>query len=224
MFGEYYEYYNTKSSREEGISEIQGGVPMDKIISISAIISFVLFMTIAHFVYHDMEIVGEDYLLTNMGDLNVLEPFSVIGTELVIGIATIALILFLWWVKKDYAGIITVVVLVAGSNVLNKAIKGWMERERPSFPHGEEGFSFPSGHAMVGIVFLLVIAYFISKEISTMGLKVTIFTLAVILSLLAGFSRVAEQAHYPSDVAAGFLLGYSFFVLCIFLYEKRPAK
>ena len=197
---------------------------MNKTLSISAIISFVLFMTIAHFVYHDMEIFGEDYLLTNIGDLNVLEPFSVIGTELVIGIATIALILFLWWVKKDYAGIITVVVLVAGSNVLNKAIKGWMERERPPFSHGEEGFSFPSGHAMVGIVFLLVIAYFISKEISTMGVKVTIFTLAVILSLLAGFSRVAEQAHYPTDVAAGFLLGYSFFVLCIFLYEKRPAK
>ncbi|OXS55169.1 phosphatase PAP2 family protein [Bacillus sp. DSM 27956] len=198
--------------------------PMNKTLSISAIISFVLFMTIAHFVYHDMEIFGEDYLLTNMGDMNVLEPFSVIGTELVIGIATIALILFLWWVKKDYAGIITVVVLVAGSNVLNKAIKGWMERERPPFSHGEEGFSFPSGHAMVGIVFLLVIAYFISKEISTMGMKITIFTLAVILSLLAGFSRVAEQAHYPTDVAAGFLLGYSFFVLCIFLYEKRPAK
>ncbi|PRX68893.1 phosphatase PAP2 family protein [Rossellomorea vietnamensis] len=197
---------------------------MNKTLSISAIISFVLFMTIAHFVYHDMEIFGEDYLLTNMGDMNVLEPFSVIGTELVIGIATIALILFLWWVKKDYAGIITVVVLVAGSNVLNKAIKGWMERERPPFSHGEEGFSFPSGHAMVGIVFLLVIAYFISKEISTMGMKITIFTLAVILSLLAGFSRVAEQAHYPTDVAAGFLLGYSFFVLCIFLYEKRPAK
>ncbi|MCA0149068.1 phosphatase PAP2 family protein [Rossellomorea vietnamensis] len=196
---------------------------MNKTLSISAIISFVLFMTIAHFVYHDMEIFGEDYLLTNMGDMNVLEPFSVIGTELVIGIATIALILFLWWVKKDYAGIITVVVLVAGSNVLNKAIKGWMERERPPFSHGEEGFSFPSGHAMVGIVFLLVIAYFLSKEISTMGMKVTIFTLAVILSLLAGFSRVAEQAHYPTDVAAGFLLGYSFFVLCIFLYEKRPA-
>ncbi|WP_156030153.1 phosphatase PAP2 family protein [Rossellomorea vietnamensis] len=197
---------------------------MNKTLSISAIISFVLFMTIAHFVYHDMEIFGEDYLLTNMGDMNVLEPFSVIGTELVIGIATIALILFLWWVKKDYAGIITVVVLVAGSNVLNKAIKGWMERERPPFSHGEEGFSFPSGHAMVGIVFLLVIAYFISKEISTMGMKITIFTLAVILSLLAGFSRVAEQAHYPTDVAAGFLLGYSFFVLCIFLYEQRPAK
>ncbi|CAN7473369.1 phosphatase PAP2 family protein [Rossellomorea sp. LjRoot5] len=197
---------------------------MNKILSITAIISFVLFMTIAHFVYHDLEVFGEDYLLTNMGDLNVLELFSVIGTELVIGIATIVLILFLWWIKKDYAGIITVVVLVAGSNVLNKAIKGLMERERPPFSHGEEGFSFPSGHAMVGLVFLLVIAYFISKEISSLGIKVMIFTLAVILSLLTGFSRVAEQAHYPTDVAAGFLLGYSFFVLCIFLYEKRPAK
>ncbi|MGG4167107.1 phosphatase PAP2 family protein [Rossellomorea vietnamensis] len=197
---------------------------MNKILSITAIISFVLFMTIAHFVYHDMEIFGEDYLLTKMNDLHFLKLFSVIGTEPVIGIVTITLILFLWWVKKDYPGIITVVVLVAGSNVLNKAIKGLMKRERPPFSHGEEGFSFPSGHAMVGLVFLLVLAYFVSKEISSLGIKVAIFTMAVLLSLLTGFSRVAEQAHYPTDVAAGFLLGYSFFVLCIFLYEKRPAK
>lgn len=197
---------------------------MKKFHYVTAIISFVLFMTIAHFVYHEMDMLGEDYLLTSMSNLHFMEMFSVIGTQLVIGIATIALILFLWWVKKDYVGIITVVVLVAGSNVLNKAIKGLMERERPPFSHGEEGFSFPSGHAMVGLVFLLVIAYFISKEISSTGLKITLFTLAILLSLLAGFSRVAEQAHYPSDVAAGFLLGYALFVLCIFLYEKRPIK
>jgi undecaprenyl-diphosphatase len=197
---------------------------MKKIHYVTAIISFVLFMAIAHFVYHEMEIFGEDYLLTNMSNLYFMEMFSVIGTELVIGIVSITLILYLWWVKKDFVGIITVVVLVAGSNVLNKVIKGLMERERPPFSHGEEGFSFPSGHAMVGLAFLLVLAYFISKELSSTGMKITIFTLAVFISLLTGFSRVVEQAHYPSDVAAGFLLGYSFFVLCIFLYEKRPGK
>ncbi|WP_226676874.1 phosphatase PAP2 family protein [Rossellomorea aquimaris] len=195
---------------------------MKKIHYITAIISFVLFMTIAHFVYHEMDIIGEEYLLTNMNKLHFLKLFSVIGTEMVIGIGSIALILFLWWVKKDFVGIITVVVLVAGSNVLNKLIKGLMGRERPPFSHGEEGFSFPSGHAMVGLVFLLVIAYFISKELSSVGMKISTFTIAVLISLLTGFSRVVEQAHYPSDVAAGFLLGYSFFVLCIFLYEKRP--
>ncbi|MBN8192551.1 phosphatase PAP2 family protein [Bacillus sp. NTK074B] len=197
---------------------------MKKIHYITAIISFVLFMTIAHFVYHEMDIIGEEYLLTNMNNLHFLKQFSVIGTEVMIGIGSIAIILYLWWVKKDFVGIITVVVLVAGSNVLNKLIKGLMERERPPLSHGEEGFSFPSGHAMVGLVFLLVIAYFISKELSSAGMKITLFTIAVILSLLAGFSRVVEQAHYPSDVAAGFLLGYSLFVLCIFLYEKRPGK
>ncbi|PFA62565.1 phosphatase PAP2 family protein [Bacillus sp. AFS015802] len=197
---------------------------MKKILYITAFISFALFMAIAHFVYHGMEIFGEEYLLSNMSSFHFMEMFSVIGTEVVIGIASIALILYLWWVKKDFVGIITVVVLVAGSNVLNKTIKGLMERERPPFSHGEEGFSFPSGHAMVGLVFLLVIAYFITKEMSSIGVKITIFTLAIILSLLTGISRVVEQAHYPSDVAAGFLLGYSFFVLCIFLYEKRPQK
>ncbi|MGG1632188.1 phosphatase PAP2 family protein [Rossellomorea sp. NRS-1567] len=197
---------------------------MKKFQYITAIISFVLFMTIAHFVFYEMEILGEDYLLSNMSNLHFIELFSVIGTELVIGIASIALILYLWWAKKDFIGIITVVVLVAGSNVLNKAIKGLMERERPPFSHGEEGFSFPSGHAMVGLVFLLVIAYFISREISSTGMKVTLFILAIILSLLTGISRIVEQAHYPSDVAAGYLLGYAFFVLCIFLYEKRPKQ
>jgi undecaprenyl-diphosphatase len=196
-------------------------ISMNKILYTTAIISFMLFMTIAHFVYHGLEIFGEEYLLKNLNSLHFMEIFSVIGTEIVIGVASIILILFLWWVKKDYEGIITVVVLVAGSNILNKAVKGLMERERPPFPHGEEGFSFPSGHAMVGLVFLLVAAYFISKEVSSIGKRITVFTLAVILSLLTGFSRVVEQAHYPSDIAAGFLLGYSFFVLCIFLYEKR---
>lgn len=197
---------------------------MKKFQYIMAIISFVLFMTIAHFVFYEMEILGDEYLLSSMSNLHLIELFSVIGTELVIGIASIALILYLWWAKKDFVGIITVVVLVAGSNVLNKTIKGLMERDRPPFSHGEEGFSFPSGHAMVGLVFLLVTAYFISREISSTVMKVGLFILAFTLSLLTGLSRIVEQAHYPSDVAAGYLLGYSYFVLCIFLYEKRQKQ
>ncbi|BCB02940.1 phosphatase PAP2 family protein [Bacillus sp. KH172YL63] len=194
---------------------------MKKIHYITAIISFLLFMSIAHFVFYGMEIFGENYLMTNMKDLHFLVPFSVIGTEIVIGIASVALILYLWWGKKDYVGILTVVVLVAGSNVLNKLIKSLMKRERPTFAHIEEGFSFPSGHAMVGLVFLLVIAYFISKECASVRIKAAVYTSAVLLALLTGFSRITQGAHYPSDVAAGFLLGYAYFVLCIFLYEKR---
>jgi undecaprenyl-diphosphatase len=188
---------------------------------IAGIISFILFLTVAHFVYHELPIPWETYLLENLTQLHFISIFSVVGTELVIGGGTILLILYLWWVKKAFTAILTVVVAVAGSNVLNKAIKGMMGRDRPPFPHGEEGLSFPSGHAMVGIVFLLTASYFISREISSVKMKWGIFTFASVIALLTGLSRVVEQAHYPSDVLGGFLIGYSIFVLTTLLYEKR---
>jgi undecaprenyl-diphosphatase len=195
---------------------------MKKPFYISGILSFVLFMTIAHFVFHELSMPWDPYLLERLGHLHFIEIFSVVGTELVIGGGSILLILYLWWMKKDFAGILTVVVAVAGSNVLNKVIKNLMERDRPPFLHGEDGFSFPSGHAMVGIVFLLTAAYFISKEVSSIKLKWGIYTLALLIGFLTGLSRVVEQAHFPSDVLAGFLVGFSIFTLTTFLYEKRP--
>jgi undecaprenyl-diphosphatase len=140
----------------------------------------------------------------------------------VIGGGSILLILYLWRVKKDFAGILTVVVAVAGSNVLNKVIKNLMERERPAAALEEDGFSFPSGHAMVGMVFYLTAAYYLSREFSSVKVKWGICILALLITVLTGMSRIVEQAHYPSDVLAGFLIGYSIFTLTTFLYEKRP--
>ncbi|MGR3763445.1 phosphatase PAP2 family protein [Rossellomorea sp. NS-SX7] len=195
---------------------------MKKTYYILGIISFILFMAIAHFVYHKLSMPWDPYLLEKMNHLHFIKVFSVVGTELVIGGGSILLILYLWWVKKDFPGILTVVVAVAGSNVLNKTIKNLMERDRPPFPHGEDGFSFPSGHAMVGIVFLLTAAYFISREFSSVKVKWSLYILALVIVFLTGLSRVVEQVHYPSDVLAGFLIGYSIFTLTTFLYEKRP--
>ncbi|MEG9296259.1 phosphatase PAP2 family protein [Mangrovibacillus sp. Mu-81] len=195
---------------------------MKKLFYISGIISFILFMTLAHFVYHELSIPWDPYLLENLTRLQFVKIFSVVGTEMVIGIGTILLILYLWWVKKDFAGILTVVVAVAGSNVLNKGIKNLMERERPPYLHGEDGFSFPSGHAMVGIVFLLTAAYFLSREFSSMKVKWGLYIVALIFAVLTGMSRIVEQVHYPSDILAGFLIGYSLYTLTTFLYEKRP--
>lgn len=197
---------------------------MKKGFYITGIITFILFMTIAHFVYYDLSIPWDPYLLKNMNHMRFIKIFSVMGTELAIGGGAILLILYLWWAKKDFPGILTVVVAVAGSNVLNKSIKNLMERDRPPFPHGEESFSFPSGHAMVGIVFLLTASYFISREFSSIKVKWGIYILASATAFLGGMSRVVEQAHYPSDVLAGFLIGYSIFTLTTFLYEKNPYK
>lgn len=44
---------------------------------------------------------------------------------------------------------------------------------------------------------------------------------AVIL-VLVGFSRVALNVHYPSDVVAGWALGYLYVLLCLAVFRPKP--
>ncbi len=195
---------------------------MNRVIYFSGIVSFILFLYVFFLVHTNRVETFDEVLFGWFEPATAIVPFTVIGTELVIGITSILLILFLWWKKKDYVGILTVVVAVGGGNVMNQWLKGFEERPRPPFLHGEDGYSFPSGHAMVGLIFLLVVAYYLSKEFKNHHIKIAFYLGATLLALLTGLSRIVEKAHFPSDVLAGFLIGYAFFVLCLFLYEKAP--
>jgi undecaprenyl-diphosphatase len=95
------------------------------------------------------------------------------------------------------------------------------DRERPDFPHGLETFSFPSGHAMVGLLYLFTVAYFINEHLSSRGGKWLVWTAATILAAGIGLSRVAGGEHYFSDVIAGWCAGYSWFVAIAVWYEMR---
>jgi undecaprenyl-diphosphatase len=192
---------------------------MKKVQYVFASFAFILFLFIFTSVYQNGTVRGDSTFFPLFENMMFLKPFSIIGTELVIGTISILLMFYLWLRKKDYLGVLTVVVAVAGSNVINKLLKSTVERERPPFSHGEDGFSFPSGHAMVGLVFLLLLVYFISKEVQSTKIKLIFYSGGVLLALFTGMSRVVEKAHYFSDVLAGFLLGYAYFTLCIVLYE-----
>lgn len=93
---------------------------------------------------------------------------------------------------------------------LNIVIKGLIERERPAGPWliEETGFSFPSGHAMVSILFYGLIGYLVWINVRR-GWKaawlVPVLTVALILCI--GLSRIYLGVHYPSDVLAGFAAG-----------------
>jgi undecaprenyl-diphosphatase len=58
---------------------------MKKTFYISGILSFVLFMTIDHFVFHEISMPWGPYLVEGLDHLHFIEIFSVVGTELVIG-------------------------------------------------------------------------------------------------------------------------------------------
>lgn len=81
--------------------------------------------------------------------------------------------------------------------------------------------SFPSGHALgvtVGVLALLTVAWpFIAKP-----LRAPLVVVGAALIFTVGFSRVLLNVHHPSDVIAGWALGFLYYLLCMRLVPPRP--
>ncbi|HEX9895460.1 MAG TPA: phosphatase PAP2 family protein [Gemmatimonadales bacterium] len=141
-------------------------------------------------------------------------------------VITIALVMCAFlWVQRHRLAVILVVVGVAGSDLLNQAFKGSFDRPRPELFVLETPFqrpvsaSFPSGHAMSAIVVYILLAYLMGRLGGRGWFKVLVNTLAAILIVAIGASRMYLGVHYPSDVIAGYLLGFAWITFCIFGLE-----
>jgi undecaprenyl-diphosphatase len=136
-------------------------------------------------------------------------PFITTERNWTIPIAVIWLGLVIFGGKKGRTtALLVAVILLVTDQAVNAVIKPLVGRERPCFvlehvrllipqPHSR---SFPSSHAanMAAMAALFAIRY---PKYSF---------LFILAAVLIGFSRIFVGVHYPSDVAAGALLGYSF--------------
>lgn len=140
-----------------------------------------------------------------------------LGSKWGIGGVFLVSLVFIWWKKRDYLGMLVLVVAVLGGDTLNKWLKVFIGRERPTIDPSiyAEGFSFPSGHAMVGLIFYGFLAYYFGKETKSLKLKMSIFVLASLFIFLIGLSRIVLNVHYASDVLGGFLIGFIYLMGCI---------
>lgn len=152
--------------------------------------------------------------------------FHFFGETIVIVIVSIILLVILFIRQKNYRGMLFVLLTVAGGNVLNRVVKNWVERPRPEIVDPLTSFSFPSGHAMIGLLYLFTIAFLLSEVVNSNKKVMLTWTSVIVLTILVGLSRIAETHHYATDVLAGWCLGYSWFIICVFWYEgwKRKFK
>lgn len=131
---------------------------------------------------------------------------------------------FLWALRHRLAALM-VAAAVIGSHLLNGVLKAAFERPRPELFVLETPFqrpvsaSFPSGHAMAAMVTYLLFAYLIGRLGGKGWFKVLVNTLAAILVLAIGVSRMYLGVHYPSDVIAGYLIGFVWVTFCILALE-----
>jgi len=141
--------------------------------------------------------------------LRVFSFVTILGnTFVIIGITGI-IGAFLFFSKKHYgayvSGLATAVMGASGTNYLMKTL---IERARPGelFSYTvETSFSFPSGHATLAMALYGFFAFILCKLYPKN--TVVIITLATLVILAIGFSRLYLGVHFPSDVFAGYILG-----------------
>ncbi len=148
---------------------------------------------------------------------------SYLGSAVVLICLTIALIILLKN-KRDAKFITSNLVIVF---LLNKILKLIIARPRPSVLRlvYEEGYSFPSGHAMVSMGFYGFLIYLAYKNIKNKKIKIPLIIFLSILILLIGVSRIYLGVHYATDIIGGFLIAIIYLILFIkFLYKNKKIK
>lgn len=108
------------------------------------------------------------------------------------------------------------------SALVTVVAKNLADRPRPAtaLTHAPST-SFPSGHAlgaMVGVLALLTVAWPLLRA----PLRTWLAVAGAIVVVAIGVGRVVLNVHHPSDVVAGWALGYVYFVICWLVVRPYP--
>jgi membrane-associated phospholipid phosphatase len=119
-------------------------------------------------------------------------------------------------------------VLVFACGPLNEfataAAKALVNRPRPAtMLVVAPSSSFPSGHALEAMAALLAVLCFFFPMMNRSIRRVAVAVVAVSV-LMVGASRVALNVHYPSDVLAGWSLGYLYFLVCLLVFRPSARR
>lgn len=152
----------------------------------------------------------------------IMTVFSFIGQPvftLGIGAAVIAL----GWVRTNirlaFAGAAVWATIGVGA-----ILKLFLRRDRPITDYvlamRFDTFSFPSGHALGATIAYGLLAYLTWQLLPAPWNYAAVIFLAGVI-IVVGLSRVYLGAHYPSDVAAGWLLGAVCLAIIIFVIQPK---
>lgn len=140
---------------------------------------------------------------------------SIAHTE-TLAVATLFIVVGLILFRQPFKELLFFLLLIGGGIVITFLMKIFIERERPGsieyirilgYPEEIVSYSYPSGHAMKG---LLLVGYFIYLILthwkkSSLRNNVLIFLTAIIA--LIGIGQLILSKHYLSDIIGGYLVG-----------------
>ena len=169
-----------------------------KIFTYLKIILFLLLVFVA--VYYPTN--EFDVITSNLLQIKILgqtaKIISAIFNDKILLLIMVLLSAFLFWIKEVKKAIFIFFSAGFGGLILF-IIKYTVQRVRP-LPDVFDGYSFPSGHSTIVVVFFISLLFVINK-------KKFLSMLAIFAIIAVPVSRVVLGAHFLSDVIAGLLLG-----------------
>jgi undecaprenyl-diphosphatase len=145
-----------------------------------------------------------------------MRDITSLGSSAVLTLIVTAVIVYLLLIRKVGTALF-VLAAVAGGQLLSTLLKAGIDRPRPDLVShlvNETSLSFPSGHAMVSAVTYLTLGSLAARFLPGRTTKIYVLSLAVLITLLVGVSRVYLGVHWPSDVLAGWCAGFAWAMLC----------
>jgi undecaprenyl-diphosphatase len=135
----------------------------------------------------------------------------------VLGPGAFRLVILVWivvaMVRRNFRVALFLVLTVEASGVVTELAKAAADRPRPSeaLVHAWST-SFPSGHALGLMVAVLAVLTMVLPHVGG-GLRIGLCLAGAVVVVVIGVARVILNVHNPSDVLAGWALGYVWFVV-----------
>ncbi len=174
------------------------------------------------FLHFDISILHFFYSFRNPFLNEIMIVVSFLGDQVIIVLGIVITMLLV--IKKHTREALLFFFLLGMGYMLDVLLKNSMHRPRPQF-HPlvlETDYSFPSGHAMLSLVFYTTLSYLVYHFTKNLTYTIISVSVAALIILSIGISRIYLGVHYPSDVLGGYFSGLFWFA-SIFLVNKTLA-
>jgi membrane-associated phospholipid phosphatase len=166
--------------------------------------------------------IGHRYAVAHAGWVTAWNVFCTVLGPTVFRLVTLIVIIFSL-TRRNLRVAFFLVISVELSGIITEIAKYAANRPRPATALvSAPSTSFPSGHAlgvMVGVLALLTVVLPVVRR----PLGVWLIALGAAIVVTIGVGRVVLNVHHPSDVVAGWALGYAYFVACLLMVPpSRP--
>ena len=142
-------------------------------------------------------------------------------TGLIVVIALAILIRKRYWQEAKTLAFATLGILI----LVDEILKPFFDRRRPPHPRLVKNLSresFPSGHAAGNLVLYFYLSFILAVRYP--NLAKYIYGLATIFVFLIGFSSIYTNAHWATDVLAGYAFGYIWLLVSLTILKLSSPK